>query len=383
MAGYISKFATGATIEAILDKANNSQSVSAAEKQTWNNKVDKVTGKGLSTNDFTNGYKSQVEKNTEGVTVLEQTNGKKNWINVNINSQTISTLDFTVNADNTILVNGSKPSSSVSLTINDAVQLPQGDYVLLDGSGASSSALNITLFRNTNQWTGTTATNGKFEFTANGTDTYYCRVYVNTAVDNVTFKPMIIPKAVYDAGFTEYQPYAETNAELTVRTHITEGKNSFGRFLPSNYRNWNFLFLYPAVFLDKKEIRIPRDFLILDSRFSNNYKATSEEITVSYADITTSAIIIAYEIKSDTYKAFGYYTDLPQSEYIPLCTIRQTFGTVISDVPIYVDGKLFGVIDDNSKSFVRGINHRGFNQIAPENTIPAYVLSKKYGFNRH
>jgi hypothetical protein len=27
---------------------------------------------------------------------------------------------------------------------------------------------------------------------------------------------MVIPKAVYDAGFTDYQPYAMTNAELTA-----------------------------------------------------------------------------------------------------------------------------------------------------------------------
>lgn len=157
---------------------------------------------------------TMLAETVDKVTTLEQMNGKKNWINVNVASQTLSTLDFTVNANNTILVNGSQPSSAVSLTINDAVQLPQGDYVLLDGSGASSSTLNITLFRNTSTWTGTTATNGKFEFTANGTDTYYCRIYVNTDVDNVTFKPMIIPKAAYDAGFTDYQPYAPTNREL-------------------------------------------------------------------------------------------------------------------------------------------------------------------------
>jgi hypothetical protein len=177
-------------------------------------KVDAEEGKGLSTNDYTDTEKSRVASSTAGVTALEQMNGKKNWINVNVTSQTVSTLDFTVNADNTILVNGSKPSSSVSLTINDAVQLPQGDYVLLDGSGVSSSILNVTLFRNTSTWTGTTATNGRFEFTANGTDTYYCRIYVNTAADNVVFKPMIIPKAAYDAGFTDYQPYAPTNREL-------------------------------------------------------------------------------------------------------------------------------------------------------------------------
>ena len=191
-----------------IEQGTGGDTYTKAEVDTMlGEKVDKVDGKGLSTNDFTNADKS-------GIAALEQMNGKKNWINVNVTSQTVSTLDFTVNADNTILVNGSKPSSSVSLTINDAVLLPQGDYVILDGSGVSSSTLNITLFRNTSTWTGTTATNGRFEFTANGTDTYYCRIYVNAAVDNVTFKPMIIPKAAYDAGFTDYQPYAPTNREL-------------------------------------------------------------------------------------------------------------------------------------------------------------------------
>ncbi len=179
-----------------------------------NDKVDKVDGKGLSTNDFTNEDKAQITTNKNGLATLEQMNGKKNWIDVNVTSQTVSTLDFGVNPDSTIVVDGAKPPSSVSLTINEAVQLPAGDYVLLDGTGVSSSTLNITLFKNTSTWTGTTATNGKFEFTANGTDTYYCRIYVNTAVDNVVFKPMIITKAAYDAGFTDYQAYAPTNREL-------------------------------------------------------------------------------------------------------------------------------------------------------------------------
>ncbi len=165
------------------------------------------------------------------------------------------------------------------------------------------------------------------------------------------------------------------------RVTITNGKNGFGRFLASNYRNWDFLFLYPCVFLEQKKIRIPRDFLMLDSRFSGNYKGTSAAIEVSWADITSSAVIIVYEVSSSTFKAFKFDTALTEDDYIPICTIRQTFGSVISNVPIYVDGKLFGVVDDNSKSFVRGINHRGFNRIAPENTIPAYVLSKKYGFD--
>ena len=54
MPGYISKFATGATIEAILDKANNSQSVSSAEKTSWNNKQNALTFDTTPTEDSTN-----------------------------------------------------------------------------------------------------------------------------------------------------------------------------------------------------------------------------------------------------------------------------------------------------------------------------------------
>lgn len=60
MAGYISKFATGAAIEAILDKANNSQSVSSAEKSTWNSASTvstDLTPVEMATNDNVDNYK--------------------------------------------------------------------------------------------------------------------------------------------------------------------------------------------------------------------------------------------------------------------------------------------------------------------------------------
>lgn len=36
---------------------------------------------------------------------------------------------------------------------------------------------------------------------------------------------------------------------------------------------------------------------------------------------------------------------------------------------------------NNAPPIMRSINHRGYNTVAPENTIPAYVLSKKMGFD--
>ena len=69
-----------------------------------------------------------------------------------------------------------------------------------------------------NVWKGTTATGGKYEFTVGQGDTVHIELIVakNTSTAGVVFKPMIISKTVYDAGFTNFQPYAMTNAELTA-----------------------------------------------------------------------------------------------------------------------------------------------------------------------
>ena len=37
--------------------------------------------------------------------------------------------------------------------------------------------------------------------------------------------------------------------------------------------------------------------------------------------------------------------------------------------------------NENYDLIVKGINHRGYNSIAPENTLPAFKLSKQHGFN--
>lgn len=41
----------------------------------------------------------------------------------------------------------------------------------------------------------------------------------------------------------------------------------------------------------------------------------------------------------------------------------------------------FESITKPTKSFIKAINHRGFNRFAPENTLPAYAMTKKAGFD--
>jgi glycerophosphoryl diester phosphodiesterase len=55
-------------------------------------------------------------------------------------------------------------------------------------------------------------------------------------------------------------------------------------------------------------------------------------------------------------------------------------------MPIYdIDGNAIDTGDSsqivNYDSIMKAINHRGYNTVAPENTIPAFKLSKRNGFN--
>lgn len=50
----------------------------------------------------------------------------------------------------------------------------------------------------------------------------------------------------------------------------------------------------------------------------------------------------------------------------------------VDDFPIVLTKTLFSY---NADVFLKGVNHRGYNKVAPENTLPAFRLSKLRGFN--
>lgn len=74
-----------------------------------------------------------------------------------------------------------------------------------------------------------------------------------------------------------------------------------------------------------------------------------------------------------TYRTYGTHTvKIASSGKNRILTDQITDNTKDSDLEM-------GIITINSN--VRAINHRGYNKVAPENTIPAYILSKRKGFN--
>jgi len=103
------------------------------------------------------------------------------------------------------------------VTVNNNVVLPAGKYVIILKATATSGGI-LTSFKDSG---GNTI--GSLELTMNGgqikgtiflsAQSSYFNAFANQPT-TVT-KYMIIAEAMYDAGFTDYQPYALSNAELT------------------------------------------------------------------------------------------------------------------------------------------------------------------------
>ena len=145
-----------------------------------------------------------------------------------------------------------------------------------------------------------------------------------------------------------------------------------------------------------KTITFPPDTLIVNSntRYGNAYFFCPT--TCDYSELDTTAIKIYYSIlKQELIPRF--YSVKPAKDDILICSFRTSSRglSVSMNAPYFVDGKPMGL--DLSKyidipeipeipkipapfSFIRAVNHRGWNWYAPENTLPAFIQSKEHGF---
>lgn len=179
------------------------------------NKVDKVTGKGLSTNDFTNEDKTQITTNKNGIAAVAN-RCSKNLLKASATTQTVNGITFTVNADGTVTISGTA-TAAATLTLATASQinsfLPLGTYKLSGCTGGSTTTYDLRFYH-----PGDSSTvlnhNGDTQFTRNATKTdsnISILVRSGQVMDNVVIKPMIRDASIED---DTYQPYAPTNREL-------------------------------------------------------------------------------------------------------------------------------------------------------------------------
>lgn len=178
-------------------------------------KVDKVNGKGLSTNDFTNADKAQIATNKNGIAAVAN-RGSKNLLKIAATTQTINGVTFTVNSDDTITINGTA-TAAATFTLATASQinsfLPLGTYKLSGCTGGSTTTYDMRFYH-----PGDSSTvlnhNGDTQFTRDAIKTdsnISILVRSGQVMDNVVINPMIRDAAIEDDS---YQPYAPTNREL-------------------------------------------------------------------------------------------------------------------------------------------------------------------------
>lgn len=215
-------------------------------------KVSKITGKGLSTNDYTDAEKSKLagietEANKTIVDTMispEQTNpvqgkvilqeldrrerdfynprfarllnsGSKNLVKPPQSSGTIPGVEVTVNANGSITFNGIYKGSTFATYVFGAPLLPAGSY-RLSGCPAGGSTTTFELSCGGGGLAKVTDFGSGAAFSLQTeTQLTYIQIVVRsgTEFNNVTFYPMICTADDYQIS-PAYAPYAPTNREL-------------------------------------------------------------------------------------------------------------------------------------------------------------------------
>lgn len=201
-------------------------------------KVDKVSGKGLSTNDFTDADKqkldslhnyddtalsgrvydleaSQVQQDTEIAAVQAEADavanaGAKNYVKYNMTVP--SELSAVVNSDGSITVTASTTSIRRLTIATDLTRLISGNMYILSGCTGGNPSTTYHLGITKINYAGVVyQTNAEVQFTKS--DEMALVVLTVQAGQNwtKTFYPMIRRKEIVDSTF---QPYAPTNREL-------------------------------------------------------------------------------------------------------------------------------------------------------------------------
>ena len=234
---YRLKKYTAAEMEALLDKIAEGTGYTKSEiDEMLVEKVDAEEGKGLSTNDFTDSDKVQISANKAGIGAVANV-GAKNKLASTLdlaylksinrsgtwedNVYTLNSISFTVNADGTVLANGTPSAQTVFLLITKArlaEDIAAGNYTLSgcpSGGGESGSNYRIFAYNPSSTVNGATDIGNGVEVHCDYSHSKDANIAIvigaNKTVDALLFSPMLRDAAIEDST---YVPYAPSNREL-------------------------------------------------------------------------------------------------------------------------------------------------------------------------
>lgn len=183
-------------------------------------KVDKVTGKGLSKNDYTDADKAIVggvnDKFAGSVELLEDTTG---WLGGNLldniaNNESTADISYVVNSDKSVTANGN-PVQTRSLTLNSFTFKAGVSYVVSGCPKNLSSDVWVGVYNSTTgEWEYTDKGNGVVvQYDADTERLVRIRCGANSGqLTNVIFYPMVMTEAEYNLS-PSYRPYHESVEE--------------------------------------------------------------------------------------------------------------------------------------------------------------------------
>lgn len=199
-------------------------------------------------------------------------------------------------------------------------------------------------------------------------DSSYVRVSARTYNNEYKFKveegTLKTPfcYAIRDVINSEDKAIASTLTPIMVASNAVSGK------------------ALPQFFSDTRHVYFPQDMLIYYRKDDITYSISTPSQSLSL-NLSSSAVNVFFDILSKKFIARLYY-DTPREYELLIATTRYIRDKIYPTIacPYTVDGKAYGVTMPEINYATRNINHRGYNRIAPENTLSAFKLSKGYGF---
>lgn len=190
--------------------------ISTATQTALNGKVNKESGKGLSTNDYTTEEKQKLAglSNYDDSVIKAEigtiaNSGAKNKFNNESTTKVINGVTFAVNSDKSVTVNGTSQEDAIFFLNNNLEDLPIGDYICSGcPSGGNASNTYSMYFGIQNSFD---IGNG-YRCVNNKPSQVRIIIRKGYTADNLVFKPMIRDASIEDDSFI---PYAKTNVELT------------------------------------------------------------------------------------------------------------------------------------------------------------------------
>jgi hypothetical protein len=145
----------------------------------------------------------------------------------NENVCTIGNISFTINDDMSITVSGSSDNNSVYFLLARDISFPA---IRFQGcpAGGGANTYQLQAYYSSTPSASLNDNGSGVIAEANSWSEIEITIRPNQTISNpITFFPMVIPQSLYDSGFTNYQPYAMSNAELTAKEQANENNISY------------------------------------------------------------------------------------------------------------------------------------------------------------